>query len=79
MESKEIKMNLGLVDALIKLREASVIFDEQAAIISEKNEMDYINEKQDFNANMFRCMHAVQIMIGESVKSAVYDLIPDKA
>lgn len=36
MESKEIKMNLGLVDALIKLREASVIFDQQAAIISEK-------------------------------------------
>lgn len=48
MESKEIKMNLGLVDALIKLREASVIFDQQAAIISEKKRIGLHQREKRF-------------------------------
>lgn len=33
MEAKEIKANLDLMNALIKMREASIIFEEQLNVI----------------------------------------------
>lgn len=33
MEAKEIKVNLDLMNALIKMREASIIFKEQLNVI----------------------------------------------
>lgn len=33
MEAKEIKVNLDLMNALIKMREVSIIFEEQLNVI----------------------------------------------
>ena len=62
MEANEIKVNLELMNALIKLREASVVFDEQ----------------NTFNHGIYECMDAISKMIGESVVNGVYSLIPDR-
>ena len=37
MATNEIKVNLDLMNALIKLREASVAFDEQTTIIAKES------------------------------------------
>lgn len=37
MATNEIKVNLDLMNALIKLREASVVFDEQTTIIAKES------------------------------------------
>ena len=48
MATNEIKVNLDLMGALIKLREASVIFDQQAAIISEKKRIGLHQREKRF-------------------------------
>lgn len=44
MATNEIKVNLDLMNALIKLREASVVFDEQTTIIAKESGKEYIEE-----------------------------------
>lgn len=65
MTSNEIKVNLDLMNALIKLREASVVFDEQTAIIAKESGRDYIEEGNTFNHGIYECMDAISKMIGE--------------
>ncbi|MFR8358762.1 MAG: hypothetical protein ACLVEJ_26060 [Parabacteroides sp.] len=48
MEAKEIKVNLDLMNALIKMREASIIFEEQLNVIGEQAGIDYIEEREEF-------------------------------
>lgn len=78
MVTNEIKVNLDLMSALIKLREASVIFGEQVALISEESDREYIEEKNIFAHGIYECMDSISKMIGESVVNGVYCLIPDK-
>lgn len=79
MTTNEIKVNLDLMNALIKLREASVVFDEQTAIISKESGRDYIEEGNSFNQGIYECMDAISKRIGESAVNGVYSLIPDRA
>lgn len=78
MKSKEFKMNLALMDALTKLAEVIVIFNEQTDLISEENGKDYTVEKDDFNRGMFICKRAVKGMLGESAMNAVCKSVPVK-
>lgn len=78
MAANEIKVNLDLMNALIKLREVSVIFDEQIITIANESGRDYIEEGNTFNHGIYECMDAISKMIGESAVNGVYSLIPDK-
>ena len=78
MATNEIKVNLDLMSALIKLREASVIFGEQVTLISEESDREYIEEKNTFAHGIYECMDSISKMIGESAVNGVYCLIPDK-
>ena len=78
MAANEIKVNLELMNALIKLREASVVFDEQTALISKESGREYMDEQDTFNHGIYECMDAISKMIGESVVNGVYSLIPDR-
>lgn len=78
MATNEIKVNLDLMGALIKLREASVVFDEQTALIAKESDRCYLNEQNSFNHGIYECMDAISKMIGESVVNGVYSLIPDR-
>lgn len=73
----EIKVNLDLMNALIKLREASVIFDEQTALIAKESGREYMDEQNSFGHGIYECMDAIGKMIGENVVNGVYGLIPD--
>lgn len=79
MEAKEIKVNLDLMNALIKMREASIIFEEQLNVIGEQAGIDYIEEREEFSDGLIHCMNAIGKMIGESVVNGVCCSIPDKA
>lgn len=79
MATNEIKVNLDLMNALIKLREASVVFDEQTTIIAKESGKEYIEESNTFNHGIYECMDAISKMIGESAINGVYSLIPDRA
>ena len=72
MEAKEIKVNLDLMNALIKMREASIIFEEQLNVIGEQAGIDYIEEREEFSDGIGK-------MIGESVVNGVCCSIPGKA
>lgn len=78
MAANEIKVNLELMNALIKLREASVVFDEQATLISKESGREYLDEQNLFSHGIYECMDAISKMIGESVVNGVYSLIPDR-
>lgn len=78
MATNEIKVNLDLINALIKLREASVAFDEQTTIIAKESGREYIEEGNTFNHGIYECMDAISKMIGESAVNGVYSLIPDR-
>lgn len=78
MATNEIKVNLDLMGALIKLREASVVFDEQTALIAKESDRSYIDEQNSFSHGIYECMDAISKMIGESVVNGVYSLIPDR-
>lgn len=78
MATNEIKVNLDLMNALIKLREASVVFNEQTKNISQENGRDYEDESENFNIGIYKCMDAIGKMIGESAVCGVYSLIPDR-
>lgn len=78
METNEIKVNLDLMNALIKLREASVVFDEQTALIAKESERSYVDESNLFSEGIYKCMDAISKMIGESAVNGVYSLIPDR-
>lgn len=78
MATNEIKVNLDLMNALIKIREASILFDEQVVAISEESGLDYIEEGNTFNHGVHECINAISKMIGESVVNGVYTMIPDK-
>ena len=78
MATNEIKVNLDLMNALIKLREASVAFDEQTTIIAKERGREYIEEGNTFNHGIYECMDAISKMIGESAVNGVYSLIPDR-
>lgn len=75
-EVKEVKMDLSLMDALVKLKEAVVIFDEQTELISEENGKDYTDEKNDFYRGIFFSMKSVKAMLGESAMNAVCKSMP---
>lgn len=79
MKANEIKVNLDLMSALIKMREASIIFEEQVNVIGEQAGMDYIEEKESFSDGLNLCMNAIGKMIGESVVNGVCCSIPGKA
>lgn len=74
MATNEIKVNLDLMSALIKLREASVVFNEQ----TQESGRDYDDESETFNTGIYKCMDAIGKMIGESAVYGVYSLIPDR-
>ena len=76
MATNEIKVNLDLMDALVKLKEAVVIFDEQTELISEENGKDYTNEKDEFYSGIFHSMKSVKVMLGESAMNAVCKSMP---
>ncbi len=78
MAANEIKVNLDLMNALIKLREASVVFDEQTDIISQESGREYIEESNTFNEGIYKYMDAISKMIGESAVNGVYSLIPNR-
>ena len=78
MAANEIKVNLDLMNALIKLREASVVFDEQTDIISQESGREYIEESNTVNEGIYKCMDAISKMIGESAVNGVYSLIPNR-
>ena len=78
MAANEIKVNLDLMNALIKLREASVVFDEQTTIIAKESGREYIEESNTFNEGIYKCMDAISKMIGESAVNGVYSLIPNR-
>lgn len=78
MATNEIKVNLDLMSALIKLREASVVFNEQTKNISQESGRDYDDESETFNTGIYQCMDAIGKMIGESAVYGVYSLIPDR-
>lgn len=78
MAANEIKVNLDLMNALIKLREVSVIFDEQTKRVTEESGIDYSEEDNAFHHGMCECMSSIGKMIGESIVNGVYSLIPDK-
>ena len=79
MEAKEIKVNLDLMNALIKMREASIIFEEQLNVIGEQAGIDYIEEREEVSDGLTHCMNAIGKMIGESVVNGVCCSIPGKA
>lgn len=59
MATNEIKVNLDLMSALIKLREASVVFNEQTKNISQESGRDYEDESETFNTGIYKCMDAI--------------------
>lgn len=78
MATNEIKVNLDLMNALIKLREAEVMFNSQIKLISERSGVEYEDETESFSYGIYKCMDAITTMIGESVVNEVYDVIPNK-
>ena len=79
MATNEIKVNLDLMNALTKLREENVVFDEHTTIIAKESGREYIEEGNTFNHGIYECMDAISKMIGESAVNGVYSLIPDRA
>ena len=78
MATNEIKVNLDILYALIKLIEESVAFYEQTTIIAKESGREYIEEGNTFNHGIYECMDAISKMIGESAVNGVYSLIPDR-
>jgi hypothetical protein len=76
MKVEDLKTSLGLMNTLIKLREISVIFNEQVEVIIDKNSVDYKCELGEFNNGIFRCISTIGKMIGDNVTNELYDLMP---
>lgn len=76
METNKVEIDLGLIDALVKLKEAVVIFDAHTDIISEENGKDYTDEKNDFYRGIFFSMKSIKAMLGESAMNAVCKSMP---
>lgn len=77
ISNSNVTINLELLNAMIKLREISIVFDEQTALIAKESDLDYINEINKFNTGVFYCMDAIGKMLGESAVNSIYRLIPD--
>lgn len=78
IKNSNVNINLELMNAMIKLREISIVFDKQTAVIAKESDLDYIDEINKFNTGVFYCMDAIGKMLGESAVNSVYRLIPDK-
>ena len=78
MKVEDLKTSLDLINTLIKLREISVLFNEQVEAFSDKSGIKCISEVSKFNAGIFECMDSIGTMIGESAVNGVCSLIPDK-
>ena len=74
MRTNDVKINADLVIALIKLKEASVLFEKQTQIIDETTGIDHIEERVSFADGLLSCMDAVGKMIGESAINEVHNL-----
>ena len=74
MRTNDVKINADLVIALIKLKEASVLFEKQTQIIDETTGIDHIEERGSFADGLLSCMDAVGKMIGESAINEVHNL-----
>lgn len=76
MNAEDFKFNLDLMNALIKLREADLLFDKQYKIISEHSDLNLYDNWDLFFKGYLDCTNAIKNMFVESLENGIYDLIP---
>lgn len=74
MRTNDVRLMQTSLLQLIKLKEASVLFEKQTQIIDETTGIDHIEERGSFADGLLSCMDAVGKMIGESAINEVHNL-----
>ncbi len=75
---KKLELNQKLVDALIKLREATVEIEEVMSELEKRDGNSYQAEIADFNEYMHSCLATVSVAVGNDVIQSIRELVPQK-